>query len=59
MYKLHILEQDNLITSYNSPIIPKHNERIHVQDSVYKVKRLGYIVYKDRLAELNIFVEKI
>ena len=59
MYKLHILEQDNLITSYNSPIIPKHNEYIYVREYKYKVKRLGYIVYKDRLAELNIFVEKL
>ena len=59
MYKLHILENGNLITSYTSPIIPKHYERIHVQESVYKETRLGYIVYKDKLAELSIFVEKI
>lgn len=60
VYKINIIKDDRLITSYKSPIIPKHYEKLTLHQGEFEVKRLGYIIYsrdgENLLSELDIHV---
>lgn len=59
-YKINIIEDGRLITSYKSPIIPKHFDTINLLQGEFKVERLGHLVFSNNgenaLSELDVFV---